>query len=203
MGEIEGNAAFEDLATRTTAELLSRRLGAKPEDVKRVIAHSTKTVAAELRISPLHALRCIEPSMMADVIAEAAGMTPDSPGTLRSAENTGASVSVPRWVTGHQVMALAQAAKYSTNNLDVHTAQAAMDLLTEIGAASVDDPDSAHITIPRRVLTEAAEVVDHVASHVESGAWSGCGQGTLDAEAVMSLRSDASLARQLADQALT
>ncbi|MCX4666501.1 hypothetical protein OG453_07435 [Streptomyces sp. NBC_01381] len=207
MGEIEGTAAFEELAARTTAELLARSLGAEPSDVKRVIAHSVKTIAAQLLISPVHTLRCIEPSVMADVIAEAAGMQHASPGALQPSGDAGASVSIPRWVTGHQVMALAQAAKYSSGNQDVHIVQVAVDLLTEIGAACIDDPDSAHVIVPAHVLTETARVLDYAASQVETGAWTGCscgddhGQAALDAEGALSLRSDASLARQLASQA--
>ncbi|MDH6111382.1 hypothetical protein P3T36_004536 [Kitasatospora sp. MAP12-15] len=210
MADVRNTAEFKALAAQTTAVLLTRGLEVEPVAVHNVLAHMVDVVATGLGIQPRSALRYVEPETVADKIAEAAAH--DTAGSesvdgVRPVRVDDRKVSMPRWIPGHQVMALAQAAKYAAVNGDSRSMAHALDLLTEVGAAAVADPDSDRIEIPVGLLDEAAEIIDSVAARIEDAGWSLCPcgeeheQSALDVKVAGTFRRDADLARKLRAQA--
>ncbi|MCY0945682.1 hypothetical protein [Streptomyces antarcticus] len=206
MADIRNTAAFKALAVQTSAELLTRGLDVVPVAVHNVLAHTVTMVADRMGIQPRSALRYIEPSVIADQIAKAGG--PGAEGGegahgVRPVRIDAREVSLPRWVCSRPLMALSQAVKYAANNGDSRTVQHALDLIFELGLAIGADPDDNSVDIPVSVLDEAAQLIEHVASRIETGGWSLCpcgedhGQGQVDAKVPETLRADAELARKM------
>jgi hypothetical protein len=170
-----------------------------------VLAHAVNTVAERMDIQPRSALRYIDPAVIADQIAKAgAESTNGAEGAhgIRPFRLDNRTVPTDRCVTGRPLMALAQAAKYATSNGDSRTAQHAIDLICEIGAA-IAELDSALAPIPAGVLDETAQILEHVAKKIEKDGWSVCpcgedhGQARADAAVPAVMRDDADLVRTM------
>ncbi|WP_310728266.1 hypothetical protein [Streptomyces sp. N2A] len=100
-------------------------------------------------------------------------------------------------------MALAQAAKYASTNSDPRTTDHLLDLITELGSAALEDPDSAEAPLAVGILDEAVQLIEHVISHIAEGSWTLCpcgedhGQQALDTKVAETMRGDVDLLRQL------
>ncbi|MGW6262492.1 hypothetical protein [Streptomyces sp. NPDC055085] len=203
MADIRNTEDFKALLAQTEAELLTRGLDVVPVGVRNVLAHAVNTVAEQLNIQPRSAVHYIDPSVIADQIAEAGAESADGTGGahgIRPVRLDDRTVPTGRAVTGRPLMALAQAAKYAASNGDLRTAQHAIDLICEIGAA-IAEPDSALAPVPAAVLDESAQILDHVADRIGKDGWSVCpcgeehGQARTDAAIPAVLRDDADLVR--------
>ncbi|TJZ97134.1 hypothetical protein [Actinacidiphila oryziradicis] len=203
--DIRNTAPFKALAAQTDAELLTRGLEVDPVAVHNVLAHMVNLVADRMGIQPRSALRYVDPSATADTIAKAA-----DPATA-GAENVHAvrpvrvddrEVVLPRFAPGRPLMALAQAAKYASGNGNQRITDHALDLITELGAATSADLDSPDMRVAVGVLDEAADILERVAARIETDGWSLCQcgedhQGGLDTKVAATMRGDADFARQL------
>ncbi|MDG4859042.1 hypothetical protein P8605_12905 [Streptomyces sp. T-3] len=203
MADIKNTQDFKALLAQVEAELLTRGLDVVPIAVRNVLAHAVHTIAGQAGLQPRSALRYIDPAVIADQIAEAGAESTDgSEGAhgIRPFRLDNRSVPTDRCITGRPLMALAQAAKYATSNGDSRTAQHAIDLICEIGAA-IAELDSGLAPIPAGVLDETAKILEHVASKIEKDGWSVCpcgedhGQVRADAAVPGVMRDDAELVR--------
>ncbi|GAA2474093.1 hypothetical protein ACFPFX_12425 [Streptomyces mauvecolor] len=204
MADITNSQGFAALLAQTEAELHTRDLDVVPVAVRNVLAHAVDTVAEGMDIQPRSALRYIDPAVIADQIAEAGAESTEGAEQahgIRPERMDDRTVPTERGVTGRPLMALTQAAKYATSNGDTRTAQHAIDLICEIGAA-IADPDPAIAPIPAGVLDETVQVLERVAQKIEGG-WSVCpcgedhGQLRVDAAVPAVMRQDAGLVRTL------
>jgi hypothetical protein len=195
---------FKALLARTEAELHTRGLVVVPVAVRNVLAHAVDRAAEGMGIQPRSALRYVDPAVIADQIAQAGAESADGAEQahgIRPVRMDDRTVPTCRGVTGRPLMALSQAAKYATSNGDSRTAQHAIDLVCEIGAAiAAPDPDVA--PIPVGVLDETVQVLERVAQKIEGG-WSVCpcgedhGQLRVDAAVPAVMREDVGLVRTL------
>ncbi|MER6917064.1 hypothetical protein ABT354_35930 [Streptomyces sp. NPDC000594] len=203
MADIRNTQGFKALLAQTEAELLTRSLDVVPVGVRNALAHTVTTVAERMDIQPRSALRYIDPAHVADRIARAGAESTDgSEGAhgVRPFRRDARTVPTDRTVTGRPLMALAQAAKYATSNGDSRTAQHAIDLICEMGAA-IAELDQPLAPIPAGVWDETAQILERVAQRIEKDWWSVCpcgedhGQGRLDAKVPSVMRDDAGLVR--------
>ncbi|TJZ94744.1 hypothetical protein [Actinacidiphila oryziradicis] len=203
--DIRNTAPFKALAAQTDAELLTRGLEVDPVAVRNVLAHMVGLVADRMGIQPRSALRYVDASATADTIAKASD--PDTAGAenvhaVRPVRVDDREIVMPRFAPGRPLMALAQAAKYASGNGDRRITNHALDLITELGAATSANLDSPDMRVAVGVLDEAADILERVAAHIEAGGWSLCQcgedhQGGLDAKVAATMRGDADFARQL------
>lgn len=210
MADVRNTAAFKAVAAQVSAELLLRGLNVETVAVVNVTAHMVELVAERMGIQPRSALKYIDTGAVADRIAEAGSADTEGAHTVlavRPVRVDARTVLAERWVAGHPLMALAQAAKYALSNGDTRLTQHALDLITELGAATVTGRGSDFLEIPVGVLDESADLIERVAGGIETNGWSLCpcgedhGQSDLDAKVTVSLRGDAALARTLRQQA--
>ncbi|MFF3959138.1 hypothetical protein ACFYY1_38990 [Streptomyces sp. NPDC001890] len=206
MADIRNTKAFKALATQTEAELLTRGLDVVSVAVTNVLAHNVAMVADRLGIQPRSALRYIEPSAVAEQIAQASAVDTDGAHTVhgvRPVRVDDRTVFMPRWVCSRPLMALAQAVKYASSNGDSRTVQHATDLIFEIGLAIGADSASDSAGLPLGLLDEAADIIEQVAGHIETDGWSVCpcgeehGQTEADARVPGVMRGDAELVRKI------
>ncbi|WP_331727150.1 hypothetical protein OG871_39500 (plasmid) [Kitasatospora sp. NBC_00374] len=212
MPDIRSSKAFQALATQTEAELLTRGLDVVPVAVTNVLAHNVTVMAQRLGIQPRSALRYIEPSAVADQIADASALGTNGADTVhgvRPVRGDQRTAFMPRWVCSRPLMALAQVIKFASSNDDSRTVQHATDLVFEIGLAIGADSASDSAGLPVGLLDEAADLIEQVAGHVEADGWSVCpcgedhGQGATDARVVDVMRGDAELFRKIRAKADT
>ncbi|WP_331765368.1 hypothetical protein OG747_52940 (plasmid) [Streptomyces sp. NBC_01384] len=206
VADIRNTQAFKALAAQTEAELLTRGLDVVSVAVANALAHNVTMVADQLGIQPRSALRYIEPSAVADQIAETSTVDTDGAHTIhgvRPVRVDDRTAYMPGWVCSRPLMALAQAVKYPSNNGDCRTVQHAVDLIFEIGLAIGVESESDAAGLPLGLLDEAAEIIERVADRIESNGWSVCpcgeeyGQGEADTKVPDVLRSDADLVRKI------
>jgi hypothetical protein len=111
--------------------------------------------------------------------------------------------STPSWITGRPFTALAQAAHFASTNNDKRIVGHALDLITELGSAAVVKLDSDRMEVLVGLLDEVADIVERVATRIETDDWSLCRCGEveqqrdLDLKVAARLRKDATLVRRL------
>jgi hypothetical protein len=210
VADIRNTRPFKELATQTEAELLTRGLDVVSVAVTNVLAHNVAMVADRLGIQPRSALRYIEPSAVADQIAEATDTDTEGAHTVhgvRPVRIDDRTVHMPRWVCSRPLMALAQAVKYASNNGDSRTVEHAADLIFEIGLALSVDSKIDDAGLPIGLLDEAAEIIERVADHIDNNGWSIClcdeehGQSEADQRVPDVMHGDVELIRKIRAQA--
>lgn len=197
---------FQDLVEQTAKALEDRGLSVLPTAVAGVIDGLVASAAQRTGISRAEALRLIVPEQVAELIVLAG--RDERHASVRPLREDAVDVAVPSTAAGQLINALSQAAKMAVTNGDKETAVHAADLLSEFGVGMVDAAKAAMVSVQRGVLSESAQVLDHVAEQFQDQRWTVCpcgeehGQSDLDQGLPRVLRADAEMARQLLLSAL-
>ncbi|MFF3690002.1 hypothetical protein [Streptomyces sp. NPDC002187] len=206
MADIKSGTRFKALVAQTTAVLLTRGLEVEPVAVRDVVSYVVNTAAGKVGLDPEEAVHLVSPEMVADAIAAAADDSNEDASavhTVRPVRLDARKVDVPTMALGRLVMAGAQAGKYAAANHDNRTAAHAMDLVTELGSATVSASGGELVEVPVGVLDELADLVQRVVGRVDAGAWSICPcgepheQDEVDRRVVVAMSQDAAIAREL------
>lgn len=206
MADIKSGTRFKALVTQTTAVLLTRGLEVEPVAVRDVVAYVVNTAAEKVGLDSEEAVHLVSPEMVADAIAAAADDSNEDASAVhavRPVRPDARMVDVPTMALGRLVMAGAQAGKYAAANHDSRAAAHAMDLVTELGSATVSASGAELVEVSVGVLDELADLVERVVGRVEVGEWSICPCGELheqdevDRRAVVAMTQDAGIARDL------
>jgi hypothetical protein len=202
----ERSELFQRIVAQTLDALRERGLNVLPAAVEDVLDGVVTSAAERSGMDFEETLHLADPHEIATLIARAdadehaLSVRPlrEDPGTARLTIAAG----------GQLLKALAQTAKYAIRNHDEPIADHAADLVTELGAALLDATAGDEIIVPRGVLAESAQLLDHAADRFTAGTWSTCpcgkdhGQPELDALLPDPLHSDADLARHLLMRAI-
>lgn len=206
MVDIKSGTRFKALVAQTTAVLLTRGLEVEPVAVRDVVAYVVNTAAEKVGLDSEEAVHLVSPEMVADAIAAAADDSNEDASAVhavRPVRLDARKVDVPTMALGRLVMAGAQAGKYAAANHDSRTAAHAMDLVTELGSATVSASGGELVEVPVGVLDELADLVERVVGRVDVGEWSICPCGELheqeevDRQVVVAMSQDAAIAREL------
>ncbi|UIX32054.1 hypothetical protein [Streptomyces sp. GQFP] len=206
MVDIKSGTRFKALVAQTTAVLLTRGLEVEPVAVRDVVAYVVNTAAEKVGLDPEEAVHLVSPEVVADAIAAAADDSNEDASAVhavRPVRLDARTVEVPTMALGRLVMAGAQAGKYAAANRDSRSAAHVMDLVTELGSATVSASGSELVEVPVGVLDELADLIERVLGRVDSGHWSICPCGVpheqedLDRLVLVAMSQDVGITRGL------
>jgi hypothetical protein len=177
VADIRSGTHFKALVAQTTAVLLTRGLEIEPVAVRDVVGYVVNTAAKNVGVDADEAVHLVSPEVVADAIEAAAddsGEDAAAVHAVRPVRKDIRTVEVPTMALGRLVMAGAQAGKYASANRDGRSAAHAMDLVTELGSATVSASGGDLVDVPVGVLNELADLVERVAGRIDTGEWSIC-----------------------------
>ncbi|TJZ99666.1 hypothetical protein [Actinacidiphila oryziradicis] len=210
MAEIQRSTPFKALVAQTTAVLLTRGLEVEPVAVRDVVSYVVNTPAKNVGVDADEAVHLVSPEIVADAIEAAADDSREGASAVHAVRPVRVdvrTVEVPTMALGRLVMAGAQAGKYASANGDGRSAAHAMDLVTELGSATVSASGGDLVDVPVGVLDELADLVERVAGQVDTGHWNICPCGVpheqedVDRQVVHAMSDDVMIARELRTKA--